>query len=175
MKTAFAKKIFPRRAFTLIEIMIVVAIIGLIAAMGVPSLITALQKQGMRKAVSDLQDVCNEARARAINTDQTVAVIFHPQERRFEVEGVTTNADFKTTEDAASGKVTSAILPDGISIEGLDINLMDFSESDTARVRFFPNGTCDEMRIVLLGNGDTEMMSLDFATGILSLPKRLGK
>ena len=39
--------------------MVVVAIIGLIAAMGLPSIIMALQKDGMRKAVSDVQDICS--------------------------------------------------------------------------------------------------------------------
>ena len=35
--------------FTLIEIMIVVAIMGLVAAMGLPSIIKALQKEGIEK------------------------------------------------------------------------------------------------------------------------------
>jgi prepilin-type N-terminal cleavage/methylation domain-containing protein len=73
----------PRNAFTLIEIMIVVAIIGLVAAMGLPSMIMALHKEGLRKAVSDLQDVCSEARAQAIFSNQKMAVVFDQAERRF--------------------------------------------------------------------------------------------
>jgi prepilin-type N-terminal cleavage/methylation domain-containing protein len=182
MKTPVVKKIsrWPRRnmrmpgqAFTLVEIMIVVAIIGLIAAMGIPALLAAVQKEGMRKAVSDLQDVCSEARAQAIFHNQTVSVIFHPQERRFEMENVTTNA--AAAKDLSSGKVTAAVLPAGIDFALLDINLMDFVESDVSRVRFFPNGTCDEMTVVLHGNGDFEKMSLEFSTGILSLPQKIVK
>ena len=89
MKTAIVSNQLKnsRRAFTLIEIMIVVAIMGLVAAMGLPSIIKALQKEGMRKALSDVTDVCASARAKAIFSHQTVAVVFHPGERSFAVEG----------------------------------------------------------------------------------------
>ena len=61
MKTAVASQKSPRRAFTLIEVMIVVAIVGLIAAMGVPSIFQALRKDGMRKAISDVKDALDTA------------------------------------------------------------------------------------------------------------------
>ncbi|HXR05695.1 MAG TPA: type II secretion system protein, partial [Candidatus Acidoferrum sp.] len=41
-------------AFTLIEILVVVGIIGLTLTMGVPAFVRALHKEGMRKAESDL-------------------------------------------------------------------------------------------------------------------------
>jgi len=41
-------------AFTLIEILIVVGIMGLTLTMGVPAFVRALHKEGMRKARSDL-------------------------------------------------------------------------------------------------------------------------
>ncbi|MGH7994684.1 MAG: pilus assembly FimT family protein, partial [Limisphaerales bacterium] len=90
------------RAFTLIEIMIVVAIMGLIAAMGVPSILQSFRKEGMRKAASDVQDVCAEARQNAILYNKTTAVIFYPQpqDRRFGVEGATGGVN------TSSGRVT---------------------------------------------------------------------
>ena len=46
-----------RGGFTLVEMMVVVAILGLVAAVGLPSISRALRKEGMRKALSDVQDV----------------------------------------------------------------------------------------------------------------------
>ena len=132
--------------------MIVVGIIGLIAAMGVPSILQSLQKEGMRKAVSDMVDACNDARSHAILSGQNADVTFHPADRTFASSG---------------GK--SATLPDGIDFAMLDINMMDFSQSDVSRVRFFPNGTCDEMTVVLHSGDDWRKITLEFSTSIATV------
>ena len=146
MKTATVRKKSPRAAFTLIEIMIVVAIIGLVAAMGVPSILQSLRKDGMRKAISDVKDVLGNARAKAIYSGQTTEVICHPLEK----------------------KVGSTILPDSVDIAMLDINLLDYGASEEARVRFFPNGTCDELTLVLHSHDEWEKITLEFSTAIAS-------
>ena len=147
MKTAVVSQKSPRRAFTLIEMMIVVAIIGLVAAMGVPSILQALRKDGMRKAVSDVKEVLGNARARAIFSGKTTEVIFHPVEKRLE----------------------SVALPDGVDIAMLDINLLDFGASDAARVRFFPNGTCDELTLVLHSGDEWQKITLEYSTALASV------
>jgi prepilin-type N-terminal cleavage/methylation domain-containing protein len=146
-----------RGAFTLIEIMIVVAIIGLIAAMGLPAIIKVLQKEGMRKAVSDVTDVCAAARAKAIISQRTVAVIFHPGEKTFAVDG--------GGPGQGSTYIVAAKLPSEVDMAMLDINQQDFGGAEWARVQFFPNGTCDEMTIVLHDRNDWRKISLEFATG----------
>ncbi len=137
--------------------MVVVAIIGLIAAMGVPSLIKAVQKEGMRKALGDVEDVCFSARQQAIFSKQKTAVLIHPQEGSFsaEIAGASLH----------NGKVTSSTLPEGIRFAMLDIFRLDYAESESAWIYFYPDGTSDEAVIVLVGRGESKKITLDYATG----------
>ena len=150
MNRAAAKKI-PRGAFTLVEIMIVVAIVGLILALCVPSLLPMIQKEGMRKAVSDVTDLLGDARAQAILKNEKTYVSFRPADNRL---------------DSSIGK--SVTLPDGIAMEAIGINLMDFSQTEESRVYFYPNGTSDELTLVLHSGTDWRKISLEFSTAIAS-------
>lgn len=140
--------------------MIVVGIIGLMAAMGLPSLAKVLQKEGMRKAVSDVQDVFFSAREQAIVYNRKVAVVFHPRERSFEVEGAS------ATVNVHSGKTLKATLPDDVQFGMLDIFHQDYVQSEWAKVFFNPDGTADECVLVLISRGRAQKITLEYATGM---------
>jgi hypothetical protein len=130
---------------------------GLIMAMGVPSVLASLKKEGMRKAIDDLQEVCFQARAQAIMQNRRVTVTFHPLDRSFSTDGGGAGS---------SGMVTSSVLPDGVFFDMLYINLMDFGASDPAWVHFFPDGTSDEMTVVLHAKDQWKKITLEYSTGI---------
>ncbi len=136
-------------AFTLIEIMIVVGIIGLILAMGAPSLLQMLRKEGMRKAVGDVTELLGDARANAILKEQNAYVSFRPADNRL-----------------ASSTGKTVTLPEGIAMEAIGINLLDFSQTEESRVWFYPNGTSDELTLVLHSGTDWRKITLEYATGI---------
>ena len=46
------------------------------------------------------------------------------------------------------------------------INLLDFSETEVSSVRFFSNGTCDELTLVLQSGEDFRKITLEFSTSV---------
>jgi prepilin-type N-terminal cleavage/methylation domain-containing protein len=183
-----------RTGFTLIELMVVVAIMAIVMTIAIPFLHMAVDNhKGMNGALRDVQEVCGTARDWAILQQTTQELRIRPRDGVFEV-GVATpestpdpgrlsspdlnggewrmqdNA-FPSTRPSAgkpSGGSVSVRLPAGVVIEGLGINGEDWTEDEVARVQFRPNGTCDEMSVVLSKTDSNEKRNiwLEVATGL---------
>jgi prepilin-type N-terminal cleavage/methylation domain-containing protein len=172
-----------RGGFTLIEIMIVVAIMAIVMTMSVPLVYKVWHKAPMRKAVSDLVEVCSNARARAILRGTMTEVVFRSDDSSFGISGggaapstgvAQTVAPMSGT-PSASGSGLSGTLPENVAIASLKINGIRYvprTDIDVheARVRFYPNGTCDEMRLILLSDkGEMQGVFLEITTSLASV------
>ena len=169
------------RAFTLIEIMMVVGIMGLMMTIGVPAILRATRQGSMHKAVNDVMEICSHARAQAILQGVTTTVVFHPQSRQIAIAGVETanSTDnsaqsiipIEQSKPSTSGvsSLNSAQFAADITIDMLDINLLEYKDADEAYVRFFPKGTSDEMTLVLHSGGQYLKITLETTTGLTSV------
>jgi len=66
----------------------------------------------------------------------------------------------------------SARLSEKVLIELMDINKLphEFRDDDMARVRFFPNGTCDELTLILVSDqNERREITLEITTGLASV------
>ena len=172
--------------------MVVVAIMGIILTMAVPVMYRKLHPGSMQKAVNDLMEACSNARAYAILNDTETELVIHPFERRIQVAvaGRRSSDDDSSFSPSVSGEewrmstthpghgggggenlsLFNATLSDKITIEGLGINGEDWTEDETGRVRFYPNGTSDEMSIVLLSDRqERRNIWLEVVTGLPEL------
>jgi len=138
-----------RPAFTLIELMVVVAIMGIIMTITIPFIHRRTNPDSMDQVVRDIQEACSHARARAILQGNTTELTISPENRTVQAPGFT----------ARMGK--------SINIEMLDVNYVEFKDQASARVRFRSNGTCDRLTLVLRSDkNEWRKISTEMVTGL---------
>jgi prepilin-type N-terminal cleavage/methylation domain-containing protein len=174
----FSRRRTAPQGFTLIEIMIVIGIIGMVLAMGVPPFIRSLQKDPLRQAVSDITKGCSEARAQAILQGGPTEFVIRAGGQLS--VGPARDATIEST--AALGESAQPPVPGGptappfsahlhqdIKITLLYVNLKDQMQADETRVHFYPNGTSDEFTIILQFGPDIRKISLECVTGLANV------
>jgi Tfp pilus assembly protein FimT len=155
--------------------MIVVAIMGVVMAMSVPIVYKVWRKAPMRQAVKDIVEVCSHARARAIMQGKITEVVFHPKENRFGLAGAGSSphaaGELAGEVPAPSGSGLSGQLSDQVIIETLDVNMsgIEFNDAEQVKIRFYPNGISDEMRMILFDGRDRVGIELEITTGLVNV------
>lgn len=173
-----------RSAFTLVEIMIVVAILGVVLGFGIPSMFRALNREGIRAATSDVLEACAKARAAAILSGSMVELQIIPESRQFSVQSASVPESQRSVLDPrpeleGEGEAPpprpafapfSVTLSDTIVIELLDVNFLESKDAEQVRIRFHPNSTADEFTIVLRSPSDEwRKISIEVTTALATL------
>jgi type II secretory pathway pseudopilin PulG len=160
--------------------MLVVAIMGVILTIGIPSIFRAVRRSPMRQATSDLQEACQTARMLAILHGAPAEVIIRAQDGLVNVRRAPPERDSETGaspepmqqpsggQQLMAGETPrfTAHLPDSIAFKKLLVNLRDMMGEDEAQVRFYPNGTCDAFTATLFSEQSEERtITLEVTTG----------
>jgi prepilin-type N-terminal cleavage/methylation domain-containing protein len=176
-----------RWAFTLVEIMIVVAILGIMLGVGIPSMFRSMKREGIRAAASDVLEACAKARAAAILSGSMIELQILTESRQFNVvaasqappqasvlDPVPVVPELVVEEEQRPARPAfapfSVTLAESIRFELIDVNFLELKDAPEVRVRFHPNGTSDEFTVVLRSEADEwRKISLEVTTALATL------
>ena len=164
--------------FTLVEMMVVVAIMGLLLGLAVLNFRAISQKEPLEQAVSDVEGLCRRARSEAIVKSRamdltidsgTGQLLLSTAPHAINSPDLETGVLTSTVEDAVVVDQTS--LPTDVEMEiVIPEDIMDSETPGVVVIRFYPNGTAEPLQglIVLPGEGVYTMI-LDPVTGRLNV------
>ncbi len=163
------------RAFTLIEIMMVVAIIAIVMTMGMPAIYRLVRLESFRQSVSDVMEACSRARAHAILQGSTMELVIRAEDGQITVQSAGGDRSEGPGNPASTSEITSSSgasvytgqLGKNVGVAMLDVNMMNQMDLPESHVRFYPNGTSDELTLVLQSEkGEMRKITLEATTGL---------
>ena len=164
--------------FTLVEMMVVVAIMGLLLGLAMLNFRAISQKEPLEQAVSDVEGLCRSARSEAIVKSRPMDLTINSETGQLLLS---TAPHAVNTPDSETGMliamveeavvIDQASLPPDVEMEIIiPEDIMDSETPGVVVIRFYPNGTAEPLQglIVLPGEGVYTMI-LDPVTGHLNV------
>lgn len=147
MKKNFQKNI---KGFTLLEIIIVILVIAIIMAVGVPKIFKGIESTKSRNLLSDIVMFLRKTRMEALSNSETIKVSIKLQEGLFEAD---------------NGKTFSIPVDSGISIDVEDEYI--YTDIEETSFTFYPNGMASGAKLMVLNEDDKmAIIIVDPLTGL---------
>ena len=134
------------RGFTLFELLVVLAVMGLIATLAVPRFGQAGPGAALDRAARGLVADLREARSRAITENRSVAFLAEPERRAYRIDG---------DPRALPAKARLQLEPGAAE-----------------RIRFHPDGTSDGGRLALVMGSSRRDIEVDWLLGRIDVVER---
>lgn len=184
-----------RRAYTLLEVLLVVALIGMLAAFTWPNFANSLESEQLDQSVRRIQSLVQMARAQAMNEAREYQLVFRPDGTLWVTRQVDPllapqitrrfRAPWLSEQVLLDGVWVSAIklLPDGPPPILIEDEIMEFDQDEfdeppdpiedfsaNVVVRIRPDGRSDSLRWVLRDErGHGVMMTLEGRLGRIAI------
>ncbi|SFU48874.1 general secretion pathway protein H [Methylobacterium sp. 174MFSha1.1] len=136
----------PAAGFSLVEMLVVLALLGLAAALGGPSLLTLLPGRQLDAAAASLADELALLRAEALRTGQRTSLAYDQATARF------------VSSRPSARPLAMAPLSVGVSVPAE-------SWAGPGEIRFLPGGASTGGRIVLAGRAGQRVLTVSRVTG----------
>ncbi len=130
--------IINKKGFSLVELLVVVAVIALIGLISTPNIVSGLPKYRIRQAATDLQAKLRQARSTAVRDGETVTIFFDDVKNQYVINGKKfpdsgTLSDYYgsgLTYGSGSVAVTHAINISAVNRKTLTFDAQGMSNSD---------------------------------------------
>lgn len=155
---------FPARAFTLIELVVVLALLAILSALILPEMRGTFGDALLRAASRDLVDACGIASSRAVSFNETLRLRLDPETGRYQLERSPRHSPsavaFQPVRDlpGSTGIIDPRIKARVRSADPLPLAQVPTSDEThqpadatpvPAGIAFYPDGTADRAEIVL--------------------------
>ena len=134
-----------KKGFSLVELMVVIAIIGIIAAISSLNLATGLPKYRLKRASRDITSRLRQARSTAIKTSSTIIIQFDTGRHSYNIDGKLYPGSGQSTNNALSSYYGS-----GLSFDRGDYNPGNLVTFPSERVTFNSRGICPSLGSIYL-------------------------
>ncbi|QDT63626.1 prepilin-type N-terminal cleavage/methylation domain-containing protein [Calycomorphotria hydatis] len=176
--TSFQYK-HSRAAFTLFELLLVLVVLSVVAAMVVPTLGRAMSTRPLRAAADDLRQLLTEVRRDAIDAGVPLKFEYVPGQREYSVAVLYETADLASTGTENGQPMAATViaslgertLPDGISFVEERSSTLGGIEQYLV-VFFYPDGSADDSMLAIQDADERSMeITVRGLTGAVSIGK----